>query len=349
MVIIEHAVQGLDQVIVPGPHPSAGQGGQLMRVALPGDHRLDHVLRRDRGQLAGHGRYFDQRAFQQLFQPLPAAGALLDQAGAHPRVITQVPDRARRHERGPQQPHLSQPGQPHRVQLVRFGPPGQVLRLGRVHQLHRQPARLQHEKPYPPVIGSTFQRYDLDAVVLQLAAQLADGAHPRLDRPHHAAPGTGTGRVRGAGAHHARVLRHVNRRHPLMHPLVLLVIDNLRFRLAHRSHLLCLTCGITAGCPGVPVGGHQARNTDRRAQGNSARPSGQDPSARLIDGFASQGAPASRAARTKPSHPHARTAAQTPAETRQRPPPPATRTDPDFHATRPSPRMGWLIARRSWE
>lgn len=35
--------------------------------------------------------------------------------------------------------------------------------------------------------------------------------------------------------------------------------------------------GEPAGCPGAPVGGHQARNTDRRARGNSARPSGQGP------------------------------------------------------------------------
>ena len=51
VVVIEHAVQGLDQVIVPGLHPAAGQAGQHLRVALAGDHRLDHVLRRDGGQL----------------------------------------------------------------------------------------------------------------------------------------------------------------------------------------------------------------------------------------------------------------------------------------------------------
>ena len=55
VVVIEHAVQGLDQVVVLGLHPGAGQAGQHLRVPFPGDHRLDHVLRRDRGQLAGHG------------------------------------------------------------------------------------------------------------------------------------------------------------------------------------------------------------------------------------------------------------------------------------------------------
>ena len=60
---------------------------------------------------------------------------------------------------------------------------------------------------------------------------------------------------------------------------------------------------IAAGCPGVPVSGHQARNTDRLARGNSARPSGQDSSARLTDGFASQGAPTSQAGRPHPPAP----------------------------------------------
>ena len=49
----------------------------------------------------------------------------------------------------------------------------------------------------------------------------------------------------------------------------------------------CLVAGMAAGAdsiddnrsglPGVPVGGHQARNTDRRARGNGARLSGQGP------------------------------------------------------------------------
>ena len=43
VVVIEHAVQGLHQLVVLGLHPGAGQGGQHLGVALPGDHRLDHV------------------------------------------------------------------------------------------------------------------------------------------------------------------------------------------------------------------------------------------------------------------------------------------------------------------
>ena len=44
VVVIEHAGQGLDQLLALGFHASAGQGGQLARVAFPGDHGPDHVL-----------------------------------------------------------------------------------------------------------------------------------------------------------------------------------------------------------------------------------------------------------------------------------------------------------------
>jgi hypothetical protein len=56
MVVVGHAVQGLDEGIVFGLHGAPGQAGQDLRVALAGDHRLDHVLRRQRGQLGRHTR-----------------------------------------------------------------------------------------------------------------------------------------------------------------------------------------------------------------------------------------------------------------------------------------------------
>jgi hypothetical protein len=84
-------------------------------------------------------------------RPLEAAGPLLDQPGPHPGVIPKIPDRLGWHERCPQQAHLGQPGQPHRIELAGLGPAGQALGLGRAVQLHRQPAPLQHEKPDPPV------------------------------------------------------------------------------------------------------------------------------------------------------------------------------------------------------
>ncbi len=55
VVVIEHAVQRPGQLLALGSHAGAGQAGQHPRGALPGGHRPDHVLRRDAGQLAGHG------------------------------------------------------------------------------------------------------------------------------------------------------------------------------------------------------------------------------------------------------------------------------------------------------
>src|SRR5215469_10564250 len=52
------------------------------------------------------------RAFEQFLQPLPAAGPVPDQVGAGPGEVPQLADRPRRHEAGPQQPPLGQPGQP---------------------------------------------------------------------------------------------------------------------------------------------------------------------------------------------------------------------------------------------
>jgi hypothetical protein len=290
VVLVEHAVQGRHQVVVLGFHPGPGQAGQHPGVAFAGDHRLDHVLRRQRGQLGGDRGDLDKGAFEQLFQPLPAAGPLADQPGPGPGVIAQVPDRLGRHERGPQQAPLGQPGQPHRIQLVGLRAAGQLPGLERADQLHDQPGRLQHEEPDPPVVAGGFQRDDLDPVRVQLAAQLTDRAHPGSDCPHRRPPGARPRRMRDPGANHPGVLGHVHRRDPLIDPFMLLVIDDLRS--AHRF-LLCWNRWDRSGCPGVPVGGFQARNTDRRAQGNSVRPSGPDPSARLTNGLPVHRTPAS--------------------------------------------------------
>ena len=149
----ELAVERLGQGGVLGSHPGAGQPGQHDRVALPGDHRPDHVLHRPGGHLGGDRGHLDQGVLEQLLQPLPAPGPVLGQVGPRPAVVPQRPDVRGRHEAGPQQPVLGQPGQPHRVQLVGLRPAGQLPgRAGR-YQLHVQPGRLQQVEPDPPVIA----------------------------------------------------------------------------------------------------------------------------------------------------------------------------------------------------
>jgi hypothetical protein len=83
--------------------------------------------------------------------------------------------------------------------------------------------------------------------------------------------------------------------------------------------------GEPAGCPGAPAGGHQARNTDRRARGNSVRPSGRGPQR---SGLWTGSYPKDRrrheqpAPTLPPARPHARTPAPTATTPRQRPHPP---------------------------
>ena len=103
--------------------------------------------------------------------------------------------------------------------------------------------------------------------------------------------------------------------------------------------------GEPAGCPGAPVGGHQARNTDRRARGNSVRPSGRGPQR---SGLWTGSYPKDRrrheqpAPTLPPERPHARTPARPHARTNGNyaaaaTPPAATRTVAIFTLARPSP------------
>ena len=186
----------------------------------------------------GHRGDLDHGVFQQLLQPLQAAGPLVDQVSPGPGEVPHRPDRGRRHEAGPQHAPLGQPGQPHRIQLVRLRPPLQVPGLRRGYQLHRQPGAFQHVIPHAPVIRCALQRHHLHLAPEQLLAQLGD---PRPGR-RHVIPDpvdepARTPLVRGAHAHHPGRLGHIHRGHPLIDDFVVLIRDHLR--LAHRT-LLCL-------------------------------------------------------------------------------------------------------------
>jgi hypothetical protein len=93
------------------------------------------------GQRAGHRRQLDHGAFQELFQPLP--GAVADQLQPGAGQVAQRPDLRRRHETGPQQAHLRQPGDLLRAGPVGLGPAGQLPGVRGVHQLHVQARGLE--------------------------------------------------------------------------------------------------------------------------------------------------------------------------------------------------------------
>ena len=114
-------------------------------------------------------------------------------------VLPQLPDLRRRHEAGPQQAHLGQPRQPLGVQPAGLRPPGQLPGLGGVRQRHRQPVRLQHVIPDPPVVRGRLHDHRLDPVGQQPHRQrrdlrdrrghLLDPADPPSPVAHRGQPG----------------------------------------------------------------------------------------------------------------------------------------------------------------
>ena len=120
---------------------SSGCGAGLRARAgrVPGDHRRTMSLA-DSLVSCWPRRQLDQRAFEQLLQPLVAAGPLADVVGAAAGRSRSVRIGAGRHEARPQHPPLRQPGQPHRVVLIGLRAALELPGLGRGHQL-RSPAR----------------------------------------------------------------------------------------------------------------------------------------------------------------------------------------------------------------
>ena len=222
-------VQRFSQGGALGPHPPDGQVRDDPGVAFPGDQRLDHRPARVGVQGGGHCGDLDQRPLEQLFQPRPVPGPLVHQVRAQPGELPQPADFRRRHEAGLQQAPLGQLGQPHRVLLVGLGPARHIPDMPGVDQLHRQPGRLQHRPPDPPVVAGALQRDDLDLVAAQMISQLGDRRHGRLHHPHVHLAAARPVLIRHPGAHHPGRLRHVDGGDPLVHPLILLVLDLPRF------------------------------------------------------------------------------------------------------------------------
>ena len=132
-----------------GPPGPAGPGRPATRGSRSPAARASRMSRADLvlASALTHRRQLDQRAFQQLLQPLPLPGPVADQLGPGAGQVPQRPDLRRRHERGPQQAHLGQPGQPLRVELVGLRPPGQLPGVGRSSPA-APPARLPPARRY---------------------------------------------------------------------------------------------------------------------------------------------------------------------------------------------------------
>jgi hypothetical protein len=110
-----------------GAYVPAGQGGQLVRVALPADEGIQHGPAGFAEDVADHHRQLDLGVFQEFLGALLFPGPFLGQGAPVAGQVPQLALRAGRDERGPEHAALGELAQPDRIELVRFGPAGDVL------------------------------------------------------------------------------------------------------------------------------------------------------------------------------------------------------------------------------
>ena len=306
-----HALQGRLQVGRGGP--AAGPAPRAARACgsrLPAGHGLqDEAGGLDLRQRRQLRRQLDQGAFQQLLQPLPrprcgrGPGAAACGSG---RAAPGSPAAARtRGAAGPSRPAGPATARPAgRSSAARpaagpgrsspAAPPARATRAGSTRSASN-PTSTPSPPARPRRPAAARQRPGPPAARRRDASSTRDRRRP---------PSRGR---RQPGAHVRLRLRDVDPRDPLVAELVVLVLHQLRGnlprpRVPHRG-LLSLNRVTQAGCPGTPVSWLSAANTDRRAQGNKRRPSGQVPAPGFATGSHPTRDPASRAARPHPA-PH---------------------------------------------
>lgn len=152
--------------------------------------------------------------------PLPVAGALLDQVRAQPGEVAQLPHRCGRDEAGVQHPAFGEFGQPDRVELVGLGPARNVLHVPRVDRPHGQAAVLEQVEPRLPEHPGGLHHHQFHALAHQVIAQGEDLPGARPHRPGLLHPVIRVLRPGQAGAHHPGGLGHVDRRDPRQIPVL---------------------------------------------------------------------------------------------------------------------------------
>ena len=106
-VVVGHApLQRLAQCRDLPAQPPAGQIGQLPRIGLPGDQRLQHISARDPQDVCRHAGQLDVSVLQHLLDAVGRGSPLLEQLRPLPRQVAQLADRLRWHEAGLEQPVL---------------------------------------------------------------------------------------------------------------------------------------------------------------------------------------------------------------------------------------------------
>jgi hypothetical protein len=127
MVVIEAAGQRRHQGSALAAHPSSGQLGKHLGVALPDDQGLQHGPTRGAHDVGGHGGQLDQGVLEQLHPAAARAGNVPGSGRTAAGCVAHLANLGGWDERGAQHAPLVQLGQPHRIELVSLGPARDLL------------------------------------------------------------------------------------------------------------------------------------------------------------------------------------------------------------------------------
>ena len=100
------------------PGVALGQPGQRAWIALSGDQGVHHRPPGDAVQVRQHRRDLDLGILEQLFDPLPLAGAVLHPGTAVAGQVAQSTDLGRLHQRGSARASLGHLRQPDRIGAI---------------------------------------------------------------------------------------------------------------------------------------------------------------------------------------------------------------------------------------
>jgi hypothetical protein len=198
-----------------GAHPGSGQLGERLGVAFPGQQRGQHLPPGDPEDVAGDHRQLDLGVLEQLLHPVLLRGARVHQVGPVAGQVAQLPDLDRRDEAGAQHLPFGDLGQPHRVELVGLGPPGQVLDVFGVDQPRVELLGLQDVEDRFPVIRRRFHHHPGHPQLPEPISQPQQRTGHRRVRRDLLRAAAGSVRVRHPDAGHQLGLADVQRRDPL--------------------------------------------------------------------------------------------------------------------------------------
>ena len=134
VVVIEPAVEGLDERGFAWRELAPGQVGEDLRVAFTGDERFDHRPCRHPEQVCRHRRQLDQGVFEQLLEALLVPGPFLDQLGPQSGVVPQRRISAGGTKLGRSMPRSQSLASHTASSLSVLGRPGDLLHVAGVDQ-----------------------------------------------------------------------------------------------------------------------------------------------------------------------------------------------------------------------